>query len=207
MQLLIADDHELFRQGLSLVVANIFPNCHVYQEDNWGKVHQALEEHHFDLVLLDIFMPRQKKWDEELTQLVIQNPEIMTCVISASSEIEHLQTTFHSGIKGYICKTASTTEITKALSQIIQGKKYFPAHFLQKIKCFNDTPKQPLTLRQKEILKLMVKGKKNKIIAEELSLTENTVKRHIYNICQILHVNNRVEAVTLAIKENLLHYH
>ncbi|OUD12299.1 response regulator transcription factor [Thioflexithrix psekupsensis] len=207
MKLLIADDHSLFREGLSLLVTHLLPHCTIYQAENWEKVHEALAQYYFDVMLLDIFMPRQQTWEEELIKVIKKETQTIICVISASSEKELLQTLFRVGVKGYICKTASSAEIINALLQIIEGNRYFPAQLLQEETGENNSESiHLLTLRQKAILKLMIEGKSNKTIAEELHLTENTVKRHIYNICKILNVNSRVEAVSLILKKELLNY-
>lgn len=199
MQLLIADDHALFREGLSMIIEGLFPNGCIHQNSSWEEAHQTIQLYQFDLVLLDIFMPRQQSWEEELSSLVQQYPTLPICIISASSEKEHIQTVFNMGVKGYICKIAEVTEITTALLKISQGGNYFPPHI-------SDDKNQhyPLTLRQQEILNLMAIGKCNKLIARQLYLTENTVKRHIYNICQILNTHNRVEAIEIARKQGLL---
>jgi DNA-binding NarL/FixJ family response regulator len=193
MNILLADDHALFRQGLWMIIEEIFPTCSLYQCESWEDIPQNIS---FDLMLLDIFMPRKHTWEEKLAQLAQHNSNTSICIISASSEIEHIQTAFQLGAKGYICKTTEPSEMMNALLEISQGNIYFPPQLQPS---FNT-----LTLRQQEILKLMANGKCNKLIARQLHLSESTVKRHIYNICQILNTHNRVEAIEAARQQGLL---
>lgn len=200
MNILLADDHALFRQGLCMIVEEIFLTCCITQCCCWEEVHQTISFHSFDLILLDIFMPKKHIWKEELKQLVQQNPDTPICIISASSEIEHIQTAFQLGVKGYICKTTEPSEMMNALLKISQGNIYFPPQ----LQPFSNKIVSILTLRQQEILKLVAKGKSNKLIARQLHLSESTVKRHIYNICQILNTRNRIEAIEAARQQGLL---
>ncbi|MEY3219629.1 MAG: hypothetical protein RIT27_986 [Pseudomonadota bacterium] len=200
MHILLADDHALFRQGLVMLIEATFSNCSITECTNWEEVYQLFSSNHFDLVLLDIFMPRQHHWEEELETLIHLNSNIPICMISASSETEHIQTAFQLGVKGYLCKTAEPQEITRALLEISRGNEYFP---LQLQSHLNQTI-YDLTLRQQEILKLMANGQCNKSIARQLNISESTVKRHLYNTYQILNAHNRVEAIEIARQKGLL---
>jgi len=153
------------------------------------------------MILLDIFMPRGRHWEQELSQL-IQNkkPETHVCVISSPSDREYLQTAFNTGVKEYICKTADSNEIRDALFRIQRGCTYFPPQMWQSQ---SKHYYSPLTPRQQEVLRLVAKGGSNKVIARRLGLTEGTVKRHIYNLCQTLGASNRVEAVELTRQQGL----
>lgn len=201
MKLLLADDHALFRKGLLETIKLIFPQCSIHQVNSWDAVHQSLQEFQFDLLLLDIFMPRQKTWEQELTTLISQHPTAAICIVSASTEKAHLQMALKIGVKGFICKTAEPHEIKQALLQITQGKTYFSSPLWET--ATYSTPRlgssqHLLTHRQQDILRLMANGDSNKIIARKLDLAESTVKKHVYNICQTFHAKNRVEAITAA---------
>jgi len=204
MNLLLADDHTLFRQGLSLIIEEIFPFSRLQYSDCWTDVHQITSQQHFELVLLDLFMPRQYSWEQELEYLLINNPHLIICVISASTEMEDIQATFKLGVKGYICKMAETNELQRALLQVYAGKNYFPVQMWPDINN-NKNIYNKLTLRQHDILKLLSRGYCNKMIAKKRGITENTVKRHLYNIFQILKAKNRVEAIEIARQQCLLH--
>ncbi|RLD81362.1 MAG: hypothetical protein DRJ10_06295 [Bacteroidetes bacterium] len=205
MNLLLADDHGLFRQGLSLIVKKIFPSCLLQHNNCWTDVHQKIEQQDFDLVLLDIFMPRQHPWEQELKLLLSKNPQLIICIISASTDNEHIQTAFKLGVKGYICKAAEPDELQLALLQVHAGKVYFPPQMRSnKINSQNKSTCNKLTLRQQDILKLVTQGCCNKIISRKLSITESTVKRHLHNTFRILKAKNRTEAVKIARQQCLL---
>lgn len=204
MNILLIDDHVLFRQGLAMLIEEIFPQCCIHQFGSWEEAYPTAILQSFDLILLDIFMPRSTSWDEELNIIIDQNPTAPVCIISTSSEQEQMQTAFKIGVRGYICKTAEMDEITRALLSVSQGKSYFPPQLWQPSATGR---KQGLTLRQQEILRLTAKGNSNKQIAQALHLTENTVKQHIYNICQTFNVHNRIEAVEVARQRGLLDYY
>lgn len=203
MNLLLADDHSLFRQGLSLILEKIFPFSQLHYSNCWIDVHQITAQQHFDLVLLDLFMPRHHSWEQELKRLLVNNPNLIICIISASKETEDIQITFKLGVKGYICKTADAHELQWALLQIYAGKNYFPEQMWPN--SHNTNICNTLTLRQYDILKLVTQGYSNKLIANKLNITENTVKRHLYNIFQRLGVKNRTEAIDVARQQCLLH--
>lgn len=199
MNLLLADDHTLFRKGLCMILKGVFPNCEIQDKSCWKDVHASVKKYQFDLILVDLFMPRSLSWEQGLTALINSNPFTPVCIVSASAERTHVQTALKMGAKGYVCKTANTKEMVQALVKVQKGTIYFPPQMWQP----NPTPHgdaelNPLTSRQQEILQFLVKGHSNKLIARELCLTESTIKRHIYNMYQALNAKNRVEAIELA---------
>lgn len=204
MNILLADDHILLQQGLALSIEELFPHSHLQCNASWQEVRQTLNFNSFDLALFDIFMPSEQTWEQELEIIREQHPKLAICMISSSSEQIHIETAFKLGAKGYLCKTATIDEIKQALLTVSQGEHYIPSQTWQ-YSNFNKT--LGLTLRQQEILQLMAQGKSAKTIARELQLSDNTIKRHIATIYQILNVNNRIEAINIARQRGLLgHY-
>ncbi len=204
MRILLADDHTLLRQGLVLIIKEIFPHSHLQCNASWKEVEQTLNAHSFNLALLDIFMPSERIWEHELAFIVKQHPNLAICMLSSSCEQKHIETAFQLGAKGYLCKTATIDEIRQALLVVSQGEKYFP---LQAWQCENFDHGLDLTCRQQEILKLMAQGKSAKSIARELRLSDNTVKSHIAAIYHTLNVTNRIEAINIARQTGLLGYY
>ncbi len=198
MKILLADDHPLLQQGLALIIKKIFPRSHLQFNTSWGEVEQTLKSNSFDLALFDIFMPSAQTWEHELTEIIKQYPKLFICMMSSSSEQIHIDTAFKLGVKGYLCKTATTEEIKQALLTIVGGKQYIPPQLWH----IDNT--LDLTYRQQEILKLMAQGLGVKKIARILQISDNTVKKHIASIYEILNVNNRVEAINIARQNGLL---
>lgn len=202
MKILLADDHALFREGMEMIIERILPNAKITSVDDWQQVHMHTKHVQFDIALLDLFMPRMIAWEQELTQLINNHPKIAICIITASSVHSHIQQALNIGAKGFIHKTLGVKEIQTALLNLQQGLYYTPT--LYQKNSYNNKGISKLTSRQKEVLALLIKGQSNKIIASNLNITETTVKRHVYNIYQMLGVKNRVEVGKIVDDQGLL---
>ena len=199
MNILIADDHALFIKGLSYILEGIYPQSHILLANSWYETHQLLSSQTspFQLIILDIFMPGVSSWEVELCKVIHKAPHTPTCIMSAYAEKHYIETAFRQGVKGYLCKNLEPADIKTALLQITQGSFYPLPHQSISSPVQAETAAR-LTLRQKAILQLVAQGDTNKHIAEKLNLKENTIKRHIYNICNTLNVENRMQAVVVA---------
>ena len=196
MNILIADGHELSNIGLSVVVKETFPICHITQCYNWLKLQHELKlySHQVDWILLDIVMPTQEKGYQALENLAKTYQNIPICIVSASLDQNCLKQAFEAGAKGYIPKTGQVQVIKQALQQWAKDKFYYP-HQIWEASSHSGVESDILTQRQQQILSLISEGLQNKTIADKLNVSENTVKRHVYNICEKLNAKNRVEAV------------
>ncbi len=203
MKILLADDHSLFKEGMEMIIKRVLPDAKVILGDNWQQVHAFVQQDHYDLALLDLFMPRLHSWEQELTQLINNAPELPICIITASTVKGHIKKAMDLGVKGFIHKTLSIEETQTALLRVQQGLYYLPPtdHY----KSISRKPNiGKLTVRQKEILALLVKGQSNKMIGFCLDITETTVKRHVYNIYQLLGVKNRMDVTKIVEEQGLL---
>ncbi len=203
MQVLIADDHAIFREGLIMLLGSHFPNIQWHQASSWYETWKMLECSPVSLALLDLNMPSQNPWPGELRKLGRKFSNIDLCVVSATTDPEVIQSVFTLGVKGYIPKLVDTAELLKAFSHVMAGNTYLPPELW--------TAPQPqlhrhslLSRRQQNIMQLVSEGHNNKQISLKLELAESTVKRHIYNIFQILDVNNRVAAIQTARQRGLI---
>jgi DNA-binding NarL/FixJ family response regulator len=201
MHILIADDHAVLRQGVALLAQETFPHSQILQCACWRDVHHYAAVYPVRLMLLDLFMPGPDKWQNELQTLVQQTTDAAICILSSSSDRQHIDTAFQLGAQVYICKTATTDDIKHALLSVNQGEHYRPPQIWQSAAI---AQQWGLTLRQQEVLHLLAQGKSAKQIAHELHLSDNTVKRHISSLYKSLNVNNRVEALNLARQNGLL---
>ncbi|MCK5814239.1 MAG: response regulator transcription factor [Cocleimonas sp.] len=199
MKLLLADDHALFNLGMEMIVKSTLQDAHLVFAEDWKAVHVAMQQHTFDLAFVDLFMPRKNHWEAELRQCIQCAPHLPICVITASNVLSHAEVAIDMGAKGFVCKTAGVTEIKKALRHLLNGQSYVPAAYDKTIKggltC--------ITARQKEVLYLLSQGDNNKTISLRLGITESTVKRHVYDVFQLLGVNNRVKAGIMAKEQGL----
>ncbi len=205
MKILLADDHALFRESLSLALVRLTDDePEILQAEHGEKAINLANEHDLDLILLDLDMPGINGLDAIQTLLGIQadTPIVM---ISAHEEISVINRALAKGIKGFIPKTTSADVTLSALRLVLSGGTYLPPQLMQQTPIeTGEGDKNLLTPRQVEVLKLLQKGIQNKNIAHQLDLSPSTVKVHIRRIFTTLGARNRTEAVNLAIEMGLL---
>ena len=216
MKILIADDHELFLKGVSLILSGSYPNAELVEAHNYNDIFNIIaKQDDFDVIMTDLAMPGDV-WNNAILKIHQTLPDTPIIILSAVFDREIVQKTIEIGVSGYISKTASHTEILEALNLVISGGVYLPRDFLQTQKIseseklfdsvVNLKPSEEchLTPRQLAVLECVASGKSNKQIAYELGLTEGTVKLHVTAILKILGVYNRTAAVIEAVKRGLI---
>ena len=222
MNILIADDHELFLKGLELVLSMHYPDASIEAVCDYNNLFNALERKNFDLIITDLAMPGANPLDalNKIHSLVKDTPII---VISAVFDREIIQKTIDIGVSGYIPKTSPNQLILGAINLVLAGGLYIPRELIddatlgttdeafikdvQKLKKLSETDSsadKKLTERQLHILKLVAKGLSNKQIAYELGLTEGSVKVHLTIILKTLGVSNRTGAVVKAVQKGFI---
>ncbi len=216
MKILIADDHPLFRAGLPGFLTKLGEDVQILEAENLDKTLQIMTEHpDLNLLLLDLFIPGM---DEIAAIALIRErfPTVPIVILTASQEPLHAQQALQQGVMGFLPKTLAVEVILHALRMILAGGVFFPPDLMMTMSrndaavatvgSQEEDPKTDISLtpRQEGILRLMVKGQSNKEIALELDLSPGTVKVHVASIFRALKVRNRVEAVTVAMNNNLL---
>jgi DNA-binding NarL/FixJ family response regulator len=210
LNILLADDHTLFRDSLKIVLKMTFPDSKVTAVGNWHEARGSAQAEYFDLLLLDLIMPGADdgQWEPELAGLMAA-PYGAACIISASDNRAHIRTAFKLGVSGYICKTFPLEQTQHALRMVSSGVNYLPEQL------FWDPPKterlpgdtgKKITWRQREVLELLAAGNCNKNIARKLKLSESTIKRHAYNLYRTLGAKNRTDAIRIGRQQGLLGY-
>ena len=198
-KLLLIDDHPLFLKGMVLILESMLPNCVVIAENSFKRAKKIIQEQQPDIVLLDVMIPECKALSC-LQSLIRDYPLLPIAVISSCEKNENIELSLEYGAKGYITKTSTPDEMIEAITKILSGGCYVPAHVL------NITPKEDtdcnykLSSRQLEILRLVAQGLSNKATANTLFIAEGTVKQHMNTIFKIMNVKNRTAAVQLAQK-------
>ena len=209
MRVLVADDHALFRDGIiSLLEAAGF-DVVGQAGDGQAAVEAALRLRP-DLVLLDITMP-QMSGLEALRLIKRELPETQVVMLTVSDDDADLSEAVESGALGYLLKNLSADQFFEMLDGLQQGEAAMTRQTttrlmkgLADLSSQRAEPVESLTEREIELLRLVAEGMSNKIIAQTLSISENTIKYHIRNILQKLGVQNRTEAVTHALRAGLL---
>jgi DNA-binding NarL/FixJ family response regulator len=204
MKVLIADDHQLFREGLHFVLRDVAGQAPTIVEaaDFVEAIEAVRRERDFDLVLMDLGMPGMG-WEEGLRGLREVLPEgVPVVILSASDDQRMVRQAVAAGASGFVPKSSSSRVMLSALQLVMSGGVYLPAAMLEPA-----TDPVPgalpagasfLTPRQRDVLALLGEGKSNKEIARVLKLAEGTVKLHVTAILKALNVNNRTRAVVAA---------
>ena len=213
IRILVVDDHDLFRRGLSEVLEDESDLKVVGQASDGNEAILRVEELKPDIVCMDLNMPGQG--GIEATAYIMQAwPDSKVLVLTVSEEPGDLFEALGVGALGYVLKTARPQEIIDALRQVHQGwvviSPAMAPRFMSDLGQSNRTESSPttvqrggrsdtqLTLREQEILQHVARGLSNAEIADTLSVSENTVKTHIKNILGKLQTKNRSEAVAYA---------
>jgi len=205
LRFLVADDHELIREGLRAQLQTLHPDAEVGVaatiEEVWREVER---DGALDLLLLDLGMPGGDGMST-LARLCNRFPEMRVAVVSASEDRATIEKAIDYGAAGYIPKSMAMNVMMNAIRLILSGGIYLPETLLCNHRAVAvDEPKlEPLTQRQVDVLCLMCEGLANKEIARELGISHHTVKIHVAAILKALHVENRTQATRLADKYNL----
>lgn len=204
MNILLVDDHALFRDGLKLVLQQLGPDVEISECGNCEDAYKFVREQDcFDLILLDVDLPNISGL-EGLQEFRNLDPSAPIVFLSGSEDLNLIRKALEMGVMGYIPKTLNSEIMIQALQLILKGGRYVPDNVLDSSRHDQGRSNITLTSRQNEILKLLTLGKSNKEIANTLGIADNTVRVHISTIFQILNVNNRTEAAFAALQEGLV---
>ena len=209
IHIVIADDHTLFREGLAGIIDGTEDFEVVGQGGSAQEAVQLARDLLPDIILLDIDMPGSGL---EAARIVADElPVTRIVVLTSSEEDDHLIGALKIGARAYILKGVAARELIRILRAVWAGESYVPpilaASLLLEMREAGTQQKQSpspldeLTPRERQILEGLAAGLSNKEIAEQLFLSEKTVKHYMTNILQKLQVRNRVEAALLAQKE------
>ncbi len=205
MKILIADDHELFREGLLQILGQLQGGLTIVEAADFPQTVEAAQNNaDIDAVMLDLSMPGGP-WQDSLISLRALLPDTVPVVIlSATDDRSQVLEAMGLGAAGFIPKTSSSRVMVSALQLVLAGGVYLPATLLEQGSDTGDETRgrggalAVLTPRQGQVLALLVKGQSNKEIARALNLAEGTVKLHVTAILKSLGVNNRTRAVVAA---------
>jgi DNA-binding NarL/FixJ family response regulator len=208
MRIVVADDHSLFRDGITSLLEAAGHEVVEQCGDGQAAV-EAVQRSQPDLVLLDISMPKMGGL-EALQLIKADYPETRVVILTVSDSDDDLFSTTSAGANGYLHKDLDAGEFLEMLAGLERGEaavtRKTAARLMAGFQNLSQETKRAdsLTEREIQLLRWMVEGYSNKAIAQELFISENTVKYHIRNIFQKLEVQNRTEAVAYALREGLI---
>lgn len=209
VKIMIADDHSMIREGLKQLL-ELEGDFEVIAEACDGV--ECLEKLLMvkpDVLLLDINMPNMNGL-EVLQKMKDKRMKVKVLVLTVHNEVEYLLKAVNIGVNGYLLKDSESAELKKAILAVVNGDDYIQPSLIpllnaKMIDIDNDSVKiEKLTRRELEVLKLLAIGKYNKEVAEELEISERTVKNHVSNIFKKIGVTDRTQAAVFAIRNNLI---
>jgi two-component system, NarL family, nitrate/nitrite response regulator NarL len=213
IRIMLVDDHALFRKGIASLLA-AEPGFEVVGEAGDGvQAVERAQELMPDVILMDVNMPRAS--GPEATRRIMEIlPYVKIVMLTVSEDDQDLFEAVRCGAQGYLLKKIEPSALFGTLHGVVRGEASISRLMATKLLGeFSRKSNQPsasngrqteLSLREEEVLSFVAQGKSNKEIATALAIAENTVKNHLKNILEKLHLENRVQAATFALREGLL---
>lgn len=206
---MISDDHVLIREGIKQLL-EFDGDIEIIAEANDGLECLSVLRHVLpDVLFLDINMPH-KNGIEVLQEIRNENIPVKVLILTVHNEIDYLVRAVEIGVDGYLLKNSGSAELKKAIHSVINGESYIQPDLIPELNARlvtrNDNREKidALTRRELEVLILVASGMFNKEIAEEMKISERTVKNHISSIFKKIDVADRTQAAVFAIKNNLV---
>jgi DNA-binding NarL/FixJ family response regulator len=209
-RIMLADDHGLVRRGLRLIL-DAQPDLEVIAEASDGAEAVSLAmSTEIDLAILDISMPRMTGL-QAVRELHQRKPDLPVLILSMHENEQYLYEALKAGASGYVVKNVADRDLVEACRATIRGEPFlYPGAETTLINDYlrrarnGEKPRDPLTPRETEVIKLVAESYTNRQIAQALVISENTVERHRANILEKLGMRDRVELTRYAIRIGLV---
>ena len=201
IRVLSVEDHPVFRQGLATIIATESDMILVGQAANGVEAIAEYRRHRPDVTLMDLRLPGANGTDI-LIAIRGEFPEARIIMLSSSDSDGEIQRALRAGASGYVLKSMSQDELLAVIRSVHAGRRNVPPEVAAKLA--EHLGEEDLSARELQVLQLIRDGRKNKQIADELAISENTVNFHIKNIVEKLGANDRTHAVTIAARRGLL---
>jgi DNA-binding NarL/FixJ family response regulator len=201
IRIMTVEDHPVFREGLSMIIASQSDMTLVAQASNAAEALQEYRRLRPDVTLMDQRLPGASG-TEALSAIRNEFPQARIMMLTTSSGDIEIQRALRAGAAAYVLKSTGKDELLQAIRTVAAGRKHIPSDVATFVAEGMD--KEDLSPRELEVLELIREGNKNKQIADQLSIAETTVNFHIKNIVDKLQANDRTHAVTIALRRGLL---
>ncbi|HEY9626914.1 MAG TPA: response regulator transcription factor [Coleofasciculaceae cyanobacterium] len=200
IQILIVDDHPIVRNGLALMVKYESGMETLAEASSGAEAIEQFRRYQPDVTLMDLRLGDMN--GVEVIAAIRQDfPKARIVILTTYDTDEDIYRGLQTGAKGYILKDAPLDELLKAIRTVHAGQQYIPPEVGAKLAERLSQPQ--LSERERDVLQLMAQGKSNQDIADNLHITENTVKYHVNNILSKLSVGDRTQAVLMALKRGI----
>jgi two-component system NarL family response regulator len=206
IRVLLVDDHQLFRRGVASLLSGREDIEVVGEASNGADAMERARELMPDVILMDIKMPELDGL-AATKQLKAEMPYVRIMILTVSETDEDLFEAIKSGASGYLLKNVDPDYLIASVQQVQRGEvpiaPTMAAKILRELTAPAESTVQALTARERQVLELLAGGLANKEIAFQLKISENTVKNHLRNILEKLHLQNRVQAALYAVRMGL----
>jgi DNA-binding NarL/FixJ family response regulator len=201
IRLALVDDHPLLRQGIAALVADQTDMKLIAQASNGREAIEQFRIHRPDVLLMDLQMPGMNGIDAMIA-IREEFPEARFIVLTTYTGDVQIVRALKAGARAYLLKSLLHRELLDTIRAIHAGQKRIPPEVAAELA--EHAADDSLTSREIEVLRLIAAGNANKMIADHLSITEETVKAHVKNILSKLDANDRTHAVTIGLKRGII---
>ena len=201
IRILVVDDHPVVRAGIETLVAGQTDMTVVAQATNGRDAIQQFRSHHPDVTLMDIQMPEMNGLDA-LIAIRNESPEARIIMLTTYAGDAQVMRAIKAGARGYLLKSALHRELLETIRGVHAGKKALSAEVSYEVA--EHATDDALTPAEVRVLRLIAQGDANKVIAEQLSVSEETVKGQVRNILSKLGAKDRTQAAMIGVKRGII---
>ena len=204
MNILIGDDHGVVRKGLRMILTEAYPHAFIQEAVDGADLIKKIDEKKWSVIISDITMPGRSGL--EIVKFVNEYyPKIPILILSVHAPEHYAVRTFKAGASGYLTKESAPEELVKAIEQVLVGKKYVTPDIAELLIQYHvdeniEEPHKMLSDREMEVFVLIARGKKITDIAEELSLSVNTISTYRTRILEKMHMSSNAEIAKYVIR-------
>ncbi len=202
IRILIAEDHQVVRQGFTALLGMVEGFSVVAEASNGVQAIALFREHRPDVTLMDLRMP-EMGGVETIINIRKEFPEARVIVLTTFDGDEDIFRAIQAGARGYLLKGMNIDELIDAIQTVHRGKSKIPAAVAERLA--ERLSGNALTERETDVLRTIVAGKSNKEIASALFISEATVKTHINNLLSKLGATDRTQAARIALQRGIVH--
>jgi DNA-binding NarL/FixJ family response regulator len=201
IRILLADDHPVLRQGIQALAGDEHDMEFVAEASNGREAIEQFRKHRPDITLMDLQMPDMNGID---AMIAIRNefPDARFIILTTYAGDVQVSRALKAGARAYLLKSFLRKELLDTIRAVHAGQKRIPSELATQVA--DHIADDSITIREIEVLRLVAAGNANKVIADQLSIAEETVKGHVKNILSKLSANDRTHAVTIGLKRGII---